>query len=96
MASVGAELDGRDWTVRGLRLPDHLIALLDAGRWHEPQDSVLRAVLPWFEDPLSFLSDLDEIQRENRALDRLVDDEKMARVFRLSRGSRVSHAMDLP
>lgn len=61
MASIEEEDDGRDWTVQGLRLPDPLIALLAAGLWHDPQDSTLRAVMPWFEDPLIFLSSLDQI-----------------------------------
>src|SRR4051794_9949042 len=90
VSSIGVERDGRDWTVRGLRLPDPLIALLAAGLWRDPQDAVLRAVMPWCKDPLIFLSTVDRMQRESGSLDRLAADDASARLFRLRRGSRVS------
>jgi hypothetical protein len=96
VASIGEEHDGQDWTVRGLRLPDPLIALLTANLWRDPQDSALRALMPWFEDPLIFLSSLDQIQRESGSLDEFADDDASAQLFRELRGSRVAHAVELP
>lgn len=96
MASIGQEHDGQDWTVRGLRLPDTLIALLSAGLWRDPQEGALRALIPWFEDPLIFLASLDQIQRESRSLDLFADDEASAQLFRELRGSHVTHAVELP
>jgi hypothetical protein len=42
--------------VRGLTVPPLLAGLVDSGRWRHPGDDVMRAALPWFEDPVVFLS----------------------------------------
>src|SRR2546423_2401178 len=59
-----------DWTVRGLRLPEPLVHLLAAGRWRDPDERALRRALPWFEDPLIFLSSVRWMRRESESLDR--------------------------
>jgi hypothetical protein len=96
VTSLAEEHDKHDWTVRGLRLPDPLIAMLAAGLWRDPQGTALRALMPWFEDPLVLLTSLVQIERESRSLDLFADDEPSAHLFRLMRGSRVAHAVDLP
>jgi hypothetical protein len=73
-----------------------LIALLAAGLWRDQPERALRALMPWFEDPLIFLASLDQIQRESRSLDMFADDEPSAHLFRVLRGSRVPHAVELP
>jgi hypothetical protein len=73
--------------VRGLALPTLLIELLTTGQWRHPGDETLRKIMPWFEDPLVFLPDVDQIRRESGSLFQLTDDEGTGRLFRLSRGS---------
>jgi hypothetical protein len=42
-------------SVHGLPLPPLLLQLLAEGRWRHPGDAILRAAIPWIEDPLDFL-----------------------------------------
>jgi hypothetical protein len=72
--------------VRGLALPTLLADLLASGRWQHPGDNVLRDILPWFEDPLDFLSSVKHMERESRSLDRFADDERSSRLFHTTRG----------
>ena len=73
--------------VRGLVLPALLAELLASGRWRHPGDDVLREALPWFEDPVGFLSRTDLMERESRSLDMYADDERVSRIFHVTRGS---------
>jgi hypothetical protein len=38
--------------------------------------------MPWFEDPLHFLTSIEAIARESCSLDLLTEDEALARLFR--------------
>jgi hypothetical protein len=89
-------LINEDWTVRGLRLPDALVSLLRAGLWRDPSEAALREVMPWFEDPLSFLPNVEQIRRESRSLDLFADDERLSEIFRERRGSTAQHPVELP
>lgn len=84
-------------TVRGLALPQLLVSLLDSGRWRHPGDDVLRTVVPWFEDPLDFLSGPGEMRRESWFLyeDGSADDPRDSALFHVVRGSMVGPS-DLP
>jgi hypothetical protein len=73
-----------------LVLPAFLAELLASGRWQHPGDDVLREALPWFEDPVDFLSRTDLMERESRSLDRFADDERASRIFHVTRGSVAS------
>jgi hypothetical protein len=73
--------------VRGLVLPALLAELLASGQWQHPGDEVLHEVLPWFEDPVDFLSRTDRMERESRSLDMYADDEPSSRAFLVTRGS---------
>ncbi|SEH00950.1 hypothetical protein SAMN05444920_118139 [Nonomuraea solani] len=42
--------------VRGLPLPALLLELLAAGGWPPSGDAALSTVMPWFEDPVDFLT----------------------------------------
>jgi len=48
---------------------------------------VLRQALPWFEDPLDFLSSTERMERESRSLDLWADDQRSSRIFHITRGS---------
>lgn len=83
------EQDGPGLAVRGLALPRLLVSLLDSGRWRHPGDDVLRAVVPWFEDPLDFLHGPGEMRRESWFLyeDGSADDPRDSALFHVVRGS---------
>jgi hypothetical protein len=89
--------EGPGPTVRGLALPPLLVSLLDSGRWRHPGDDVLRAVVPWFEDPLDFLHSPDEMRRESTFLyeDGTADNPRESALFHVVRGS-VADPGDLP
>ncbi len=52
--------------------------------------------MPWFEDPLDFLTDIDQMHRESRSLDRLTEDDDSAELFGLARGSTLTEPVELP
>jgi hypothetical protein len=74
-----------------------LVSLLDSGRWRHPGDDVLRAVVPWLEDPLDFLCGPGEMRRESWFLyeDGSADDPRGSALFHVVRGS-VAGPGDLP
>ncbi|MDN3029485.1 hypothetical protein [Streptomyces sp. S.PB5] len=82
--------------VRGLVLPARLSALMREGRWRHPGDAELTKLIPWFEDPLDFLTSAEQMRRESRSLDRLADDPRLRELFRTVRGSSCPAAVDLP
>ncbi|AGZ41399.1 hypothetical protein [Actinoplanes friuliensis] len=53
-------------------------------------------VAPWFGDPLDFLGDVEDMERQSRALDRLVDDDEAARLFHLARPRLPADTAGLP
>ena len=88
--------------VNGLVLPDLLTSMLQDGRWRHPGDRVLAAFLPWFEDPLDFVTTVDGMRGETANLVRLAAHD--AETFRIRRGARAAgaartraaEAVDLP
>ncbi|RVX41773.1 S1 RNA binding family protein [Nonomuraea polychroma] len=82
--------------VRGLPLPVLLLELLAAGGWPPPGDAALSAVMPWFEDPVDVLTDVDQMRRESRALDWMSEDPATADHFRLARGGQSTDLVELP
>jgi hypothetical protein len=55
----------------------------------------LGVLIPWFEDPLAFLTSVERMRRESMSLDMLADDEPSSRLFAL-RGGRERQPVDLP
>lgn len=90
--------DGRheEASVRGLVVPDLLVGLLANHRWRHPGDGVLREAMPWFTDPLIFLTSVDHMRRESRSLDSFSDDPASSNLFRVVRGSVLGHPVELP
>lgn len=82
-------------TVRGLAPPSLLVNMLAAGLWRHPGDAAMRKFIPWFEDPLIFLTNLDHMRRESRSLDAFADDHRSSELFRVVRGS-MAGPVDLP
>jgi hypothetical protein len=77
-------------------LPALLLELLADRRWQHPGDTVLHAIMPWFEEPVDFLTDVDRIRRESRSLDFLTADTATAELFRHASGRRSTGPVDLP
>jgi hypothetical protein len=75
--------------IRGLLVPAQLIQLIQARRWKHPGEAALARVVPWFVDPLDFLADTSDMERQSRSLDRLADDEESALHFHLTRSRRL-------
>ncbi|WP_422741447.1 hypothetical protein ACN27B_22380 [Micromonospora sp. WMMD754] len=82
--------------IRGLVVPRLLLSLVREGRWRHPGTTVLARTMPWFEDPLDFLTSIEAMARESRSLDSLSEDDATAQVFRLARGSEQPGPVDLP
>ncbi|GAA2615791.1 hypothetical protein [Paractinoplanes durhamensis] len=82
--------------VRGLAIPSLLLSLLAEGRWKHPGDAALARVMPWFEDPLHFLTSAPAMVRESSSLDYFTEDDATAQLFRQARGSEQAEAVDLP
>ncbi|MFB7241636.1 hypothetical protein ACFCYX_04075 [Streptomyces populi] len=61
-------------TVRGLALPAQLTSLIDRGLWRHPGDAILAKVIPWFEDPLAFVRDPEQMTFASQTMDMLADD----------------------
>jgi hypothetical protein len=52
--------------------------------------------MPWFEDPLGFLTDIRDMRFQNTALDSIADDRTISHLFGMDRGSRSDHPIELP
>ena len=72
-----------------------MVDLLGADRWKHRGDEPIREVMPWFEDPLIFLANADQMRHESRSLDLFADDKRLSELFRVRRGTAAS-PVDLP
>ncbi|MFI1584400.1 hypothetical protein [Embleya sp. NPDC020630] len=52
-------------------------------------------VIPWFEDPLVFVSNPEQMEFESRSMDMFADDPRCA-FFREARGSTATEPLELP
>ena len=84
------------YRVNGNTLPKLFTQLVREGLWQHPGDDVLKAIIPFAIDPLVFLNDISDIERETSGLLRHSDDPRISRGFYLSRGSRESSSIELP
>lgn len=82
--------------VRGLVVPDLLLVLLREGRWNHPGEPAVARVMPWFHDPLDFLGSTEQMERESQSLDRLIQDDETAELFRCAREPTATGAVELP
>ncbi|MEU9319707.1 hypothetical protein [Streptomyces sp. NPDC048295] len=82
-------------TVRGLVLPAPLTSLIDRDLWLHPGDAVLAKVIPWFEDPLAFVPNPEQMAFASQPMDMFADDPH-ADFFRQARGSRDTAPHELP
>lgn len=82
-------------TVRGLALPALLTSLIDRDLWRHPGDAVLAKAIPWFKDPLHFVSNPEQMVYASQSMDMFADDPHSA-FFRQARGSRSVAPLELP
>ncbi|MGW8569822.1 hypothetical protein [Streptomyces niveus] len=81
--------------VRGLALPALLMSLIDSDLWRHPGDVVLAKAIPWFKDPLAFVSNPEQMAYASQSMDTFADDPHSA-FFRQARGSRSLAPLELP
>src|SRR5260370_16810940 len=81
--------------LRRLVLPNLMVDRIATGRWKHPGDEPIREVMPWFEDPLIFLANADQMRHESQSLDLFADDKRLSELFRVRRGTAAS-PVDLP
>lgn len=74
-------------------VPPLLIELINTGRWRQPPDETIKSVIPFLQEPMDFLLDIDTMQRESTSF--LADSPEMADLFHEYRGSKVP-ARELP
>ncbi|MFD5553843.1 hypothetical protein ACFWIA_08400 [Streptomyces sp. NPDC127068] len=82
-------------TVRGLALPARLTSLIARGHWRHPGDAALAEAVPWFEDPLAFVRNPEQMTFASQSMDLLADDPH-ATYFSVARGSRTAGPLELP
>jgi len=76
-----------------LPLPTLLTELIESGRWRQPSDEKMLAVIPFLIEPVKFLRFNNS--REFEAQLDLADDPHLSEIFREYRGSR-ENKRDLP
>jgi hypothetical protein len=74
-------------------VPPLLTELIEAGRWKQPSDEIIKSVIPFLQDPMDFLPTLAAMWQESTGL--LADSPEMAELFHEYRGSKVP-ARELP
>jgi hypothetical protein len=82
--------------IRGLVVPTLLLSLLRESRWRHPGEITLTRTMPWFKDPLHFLTSVQAMARESNSLASLTEDAASAQLFRQARGTDRAEPIDLP
>ena len=82
------------YEIKGLRLPPLMVQLLQQGRWQHPGDESIRRLIPFFQEPVNFLTTVEAIWRESRCA--LADNPRTALVFQVARGSESAEPIHLP
>ncbi len=80
--------------IRGMRFPPAFVKLWSAGKWHQPDDSLIQSLIPWLQGPIEFIEVMHWMVTENRAS--LVDHPDSAIMLREYRGSVSPDKTDLP
>lgn len=81
-------------TVNGLPLPPLFLELVRDGRWRHPGDEQLRRIIPFFYEPVDFLTNLESMRRESSG--NLADNPQMAEVYYERRSSASAEPILLP
>lgn len=68
-------------------VPPLLTELINTGRWKQPSDEIIHRVIPFLQEPMDFLLEVDAMQRESTGF--LADSPDMAELFHVYRGSKI-------
>src|SRR2546421_13106328 len=82
------------YQVNGLPLPPLLVELLQQVRWCHSGDEALRTLIPFFHEPVDFITMVEAMRRESSGL--LADEPRIAKVVHLARGSKSAVPICLP
>jgi hypothetical protein len=82
-----------DTAVNGLQLPELLVEMVRAGKWHHPGDDVVARVVPCLGGPVAWLSTVEHIRAQSGSL---ADDPQLSARFHEVRSSSVGHPVELP
>ena len=80
--------------IRGMRFPPAFIELWLAGKWQQPDEDLIRSLIPWLQGPIEFIEVMHWMVGENR--EPLADYPDDTRMFREYRGSISPDKTDLP
>jgi hypothetical protein len=78
----------RDKVMKKPAVPRLLTELIKTGRWKQPADEVIKSVIPFLQEPMDFLLDIESMQRESTGF--LADSPEMSELFHVHRGSKAS------
>ncbi len=67
--------------------PPLLMELINTGRWKQPSDETIKRVIPFLQEPLDFLLDIEAMQRESTSF--RADSPEMSELFHEYRGSKI-------
>ncbi|MFB4308416.1 hypothetical protein [Actinomadura sp. GTD37] len=74
-----------------------MLEMLGDGRWRDPGEQALDRVMPWADEPCKFLMlTIDQMRKETGDLDRATEEEELARIFHVARGSTHARSVELP
>lgn len=76
----------KDKIMKKPAVPRLLTELIKTGRWKQPADEVIKNVIPFLQEPMDFLLDVEAMQRESMSL--LADSPEMSELFHEYRGSK--------
>ena len=77
-------------------MPALLLEMLGDGRWRHPGERALDRVMPWRDEPVQLFMTTDKMEKETADLCRVTEDDELARIFWVARGSTQTQAVGLP
>ncbi len=80
--------------IRDMRFPPAFVELWMAGKWQQPDESLIQSLIPWLQGPIEFIEVMHWLVTENGSP--LVDYLDSANKFREYRGSVSHDKTDLP
>jgi hypothetical protein len=82
-------------SVQGLPLPNLLVEMLGDGRWRHPGEQAVQQVMPWVYEELEFMP-IETMRRETAGLARVIEEDELAGIFWVARGSAQVELVELP
>ena len=80
--------------IRGMQFPPYFQELWISGKWRQPEDQLIRTLIPWLQGPIEFIENMRWLRLENRG--RLADTEFSRKLFQEYHGKSAVNHPDLP